>query len=420
MTNKDPVSIIYYIFLFNIFSDKMNKKTTWVLASVLAVAGLATGINSMFTNNQFSPKLAFITQSAFDCSQVTDVPKIECEALVALYDNTNGDSWHDNKNWKQTNTVCNWKGISCNNWFVLWLFLDSNQLSGPIPQEIGNLSRLKFLYLSENQLSGPIPSEFGNLSQLVNLLLDDNHLSGPIPSEFGNLSQLANLLLVDNQICGKIPEFLSNLSQLGGLWLYNNQLIIDGYTPEFVNWMQSKGFKFYTQDSKECEPVVPEGPYCIDKYDYYNNDKTPEYAWYTKRQLMASNDNELAEIIEQAEQKGVDPVCPTGKICDLNKDGKIDTKDLSFLEAILRDANEDDNTLIQLLIQAWLPVSCDAVAEPYCGDNICQASEKDKFGNILCEADCGKNPVVIKEPTTKTPTKDTWKGGFGGGKINPQ
>ena len=63
MTNKDPVSIIYYIFLFNIFSDKMNKKTTWVLASVLAVAGLATGINSMFTNNQFSPKLAFITQS---------------------------------------------------------------------------------------------------------------------------------------------------------------------------------------------------------------------------------------------------------------------------------------------------------------------------------------------------------------------
>ena len=328
--------------------------------------------------------------------KVTNVPKIECEALVALYDNTNGDSWHDNKNWKQTNTVCNWKGISCNNWFVLWLFLDSNQLSGPIPQEIGNLSRLKFLYLSENQLSGPIPSEFGNLSQL------------------------ANLLLVDNQICGKIPEFLSNLSQLGGLWLYNNQLIIDGYTPEFVNWMQSKGFKFYTQDSKECEPVVPEGPYCIDKYDYYNNDKTPEYAWYTKRQLMASNDNELAEIIEQAEQKGVDPVCPTGKICDLNKDGKIDTKDLSFLEAILRDANEDDNTLIQLLIQAWLPVSCDAVAEPYCGDNICQASEKDKFGNILCEADCGKNPVVIKEPTTKTPTKDTWKGGFGGGKINPQ
>ena len=67
---------------------------------------------------------------------------------------------------------------------------------------------------------------------------------------------------------------------------------------------------------------------------------------------MASNDNELAEIIEQAEQNGVDPVCPTGKICDLSKDGKIDTKDLSFLEAILRDANEDDNTLIQLLIQA--------------------------------------------------------------------
>ena len=77
----------------------MTKTTAWLLGSILAVAGLATGFNSLYNDNSSTLKFAFITQSAFDCNNVTDVPKTECEALVALYDSTDGDNWTNNKNW---------------------------------------------------------------------------------------------------------------------------------------------------------------------------------------------------------------------------------------------------------------------------------------------------------------------------------
>ena len=48
-----------------------------------------------------------------------------------------------------------------------YLNLDKNQLSGPIPTEIGLLvANLTGLWLSYNQFTGPIPSELGGLSQL--------------------------------------------------------------------------------------------------------------------------------------------------------------------------------------------------------------------------------------------------------------
>ena len=53
-----------------------------------------------------------------------------------------------------------------------------------------NCDSAEFLYLFSNQLSGPIPSAIGLLANLTELLLDGNQLSGTIPSELGGLSQL--------------------------------------------------------------------------------------------------------------------------------------------------------------------------------------------------------------------------------------
>ena len=46
------------------------------------------------------------------------------------------------------------------------LDLYSNQLTGTIPVELGNLSNLQYLQLYSNQLTGTIPVELGNLSNL--------------------------------------------------------------------------------------------------------------------------------------------------------------------------------------------------------------------------------------------------------------
>ena len=109
------------------------------------------------------------------------------------------------------------------------LYLNDNQLSGPIPQEIGNLVSLVHLYLHNNQLSGPIPPEIGNLNGLTGLLLYDNHLSGSIPSEIGNLTSLEVLYLSDNQLNGEIPWSICNLVDINCLIFLNNNLLCPSY-----------------------------------------------------------------------------------------------------------------------------------------------------------------------------------------------
>ena len=52
-------------------------------------------------------------QELFSCTDVTEIPQVECEALVALYQSTNGDNWNDNSGWLMTTTPCSWFGAGC-------------------------------------------------------------------------------------------------------------------------------------------------------------------------------------------------------------------------------------------------------------------------------------------------------------------
>lgn len=167
----------------------------------------------------------------FDCANVTEIPQAECEALVALYESTNGDNWTNNTDWLATNTPCSWFGITCWEGELIELSLNNNQLNGTIPPEISNLAALRILSLAGNQLRGPIPPEIGDLTKLMGLYLARNQLSGPIPSEIGNLnlggfifSRPQSLDLSYNQLSGPIPPEIGNFRGLQGLNLSNNQL----------------------------------------------------------------------------------------------------------------------------------------------------------------------------------------------------
>ncbi|MBP7213126.1 MAG: leucine-rich repeat domain-containing protein, partial [Anaerolineaceae bacterium] len=162
-------------------------------------------------------------QDFFDCATVTDVPQIECEALVALYDSTNGSGWTNNTNWLQSTTVSNWHGVTVGSG-VIYLNLFANQLNGSIPAALGNLSNLELLTLGFNQLTGSIPSSLGNLSNLEILNLQSNQLTGSIPANLGSLTNLDTLYLYNNQLTGSIPSSLGNLSNLDYLGLAFNQL----------------------------------------------------------------------------------------------------------------------------------------------------------------------------------------------------
>ena len=95
------------------------------------------------------------------------IPASERAALVALYSSTNGTAWTNRTNWLgAAGTECTWYGVTCDGSaeHVTGLTLDSNNLNGPIPSEIGNLTALTTLLLRRNWLSGPIPPGVWSLS----------------------------------------------------------------------------------------------------------------------------------------------------------------------------------------------------------------------------------------------------------------
>ena len=76
------------------------------------------------------------------------------------------------------------------------LDVSDNDLSGSLPAEIRQLTKLQRLNLSQNNFTG-VPAEVGQLSELRYLDLSNNSLTG-LPYELGNLSKLETLDLRGN------------------------------------------------------------------------------------------------------------------------------------------------------------------------------------------------------------------------------
>ncbi|CAN7018018.1 unnamed protein product [Brassica oleracea var. botrytis] len=90
--------------------------------------------------------------------------------------------------------------------YMYGMDLSSNELSGVIPQEIGNLSRVRALNLSQNFLSGSIPSSFSNLKDIESLDLSYNMLHGSIPQQLTSLISLAVFDVSYNNLSGMVPQ----------------------------------------------------------------------------------------------------------------------------------------------------------------------------------------------------------------------
>jgi hypothetical protein len=155
-----------------------------------------------------------------DCGIVSSgehiLPYVECEALLDLYNNTDGANWTNKTGWNQNNDPCNWYGVACSagtSGYVTAINLSHNSLSGPLPTRIGSFSYMTYLNLAGNSLNGNLPFTLGNLSRLEILYLQANRLTGTIPTELGSLSSLNILHLGANSLTGAIPTELGNLGR---------------------------------------------------------------------------------------------------------------------------------------------------------------------------------------------------------------
>ncbi|CAN6561048.1 unnamed protein product [Malus baccata var. baccata] len=89
--------------------------------------------------------------------------------------------------------------------FLPLIDLSSNNITGSIPSEIGQLQLLQSLLLDDNNFSGNIPDQISNLKKLEVLNLSKNHLSGKIPSSLASLNFLAIFNVSYNNLEGPIP-----------------------------------------------------------------------------------------------------------------------------------------------------------------------------------------------------------------------
>nr|XP_043634776.1 receptor-like protein EIX2 [Erigeron canadensis] len=90
---------------------------------------------------------------------------------------------------------------------------------------IGRSSLLEELDISQTNISGTIPNFIGQLTSMKRLLLYGNRIFGSIPQWIGRLSSLEELHLSDNLLDGSLPHSLGNLSKLEELTFSNNLLI---------------------------------------------------------------------------------------------------------------------------------------------------------------------------------------------------
>ena len=130
------------------------------------------------------------------------------DALVSLYNATNGPSWKHDTKWLSGEPLGIWYGVTTDdNSRVTELVLNRNGLSGKIPPELGNLSKLEKLDLGSNELTGSFPPELIKLQSLTYLDVGGTSLIGCLPDSWERRFRLRD---VDYDV------FLEG-SDLGGL-----------------------------------------------------------------------------------------------------------------------------------------------------------------------------------------------------------
>ncbi|CAN1234904.1 LRR receptor-like serine/threonine-protein kinase RGI1 [Linum perenne] len=127
------------------------------------------------------------------------------------------------------------------------LELDNNFFNGEVPYSIGKLSQLSLFYAWNNQLKGKIPEQLGNCVKLEALDLSHNFLTGSIPKSLFQLKNLSQLLLISNNMSGVIPPDIGNCHGLIRLRLGSNSF--SGEIPPEIGILKNLSFLELSRNS---------------------------------------------------------------------------------------------------------------------------------------------------------------------------
>jgi Leucine-rich repeat (LRR) protein len=237
---KDSVSVVV---------EKLDNDSTYYFAIQSFTDSHSNNSNMVYSSNstQVSGKT------------LKSILPTEREALIALYNNTDGDNWTVKTNWKniegeflEPGFEHTWHGVTITNindtLRVRQITLNNNNLVGQLPTQMGGLGKLFLLNLNNNELNGSIPSSFGNLKELTRLQLANNRLTGGLSPQLGGLTKVSILELNSNALVGEIPAEIVNISgasafniSYNGLYT-NNASVNSGLTskPGALAWASTQ------------------------------------------------------------------------------------------------------------------------------------------------------------------------------------
>ena len=223
-----------------------------------------------------------------DCScagESDDCIHPDYNALMELYNSTNGDNWTNNDGWDQSCDPCDgtWYGIECNQNRVVCIDLE------------GDFDCQKDADLVGNNLTGTYP--LLNLPELVDLYLGTNDITGNIDS-FGNIPKVQNLSISSNKFTGRLPA-LSDYTELRYLWVNHNQF--DDEIPDISSLIELRSIDFNDNNFEGKLPNIS----TLVNLSYFNADKNdlsdtvPDLSFNNNELLFSARFNNLTGSIPE-------------------------------------------------------------------------------------------------------------------------
>jgi hypothetical protein len=185
-----------------------------------------------------------VVQVVTGCQENLSLTANQCTALVNFFKATGGYGWLDMEGWFIGDPCTEpWEGITCTGSNVSAIELDTNNLTGSLPNlspfigltildfqdnaiggSLANLTALSptlnVLDLSNNRFGGSIPGALFGFPLLTILDLDHNNLGGSLPAF--NLPSVLRLNLSTNRVGGQIPASIGNITTVQELHLSTN------------------------------------------------------------------------------------------------------------------------------------------------------------------------------------------------------
>lgn len=99
-----------------------------------------------------------LPMALIDCDAIIVTPSAEREALIDLYNATNGSSWSNTTNWCSQAPISEWFGVECDaSGNLIGLNLAANNLSGSLPDSFTELMDCcNYLIVGQNNLTGAV------------------------------------------------------------------------------------------------------------------------------------------------------------------------------------------------------------------------------------------------------------------------